>query len=277
MQWFTTGVSTTLVLILLGIISFFLLFAHHLSASVKENMAITMLLKNNVDEEEIQKFRTVLAQESYILAIDYISKEQALIEQTEAMGNDPSEFLGYNPFTPSFELRLKAVYANSDSLAWIVDALKNHAIVDEVMYPRALVDAININLHRASCILLVVAALLALVSFSLITSTVRLSIFASRFIIRTMKLVGAQWSFIRRPFMWRGFRLGIFSGLISDSALYAGVQTLINYDPSLREYINPEMLLAIGLIIPIFGILLTLSCTYISVGKYLHMRNTELN
>ena len=113
MQWFTTGVSTTLVLILLGIVSFFILFAQRLSDSVKE-----------ASRSDIHEFRTALKGERYVYALDYVSKEQALKEQVKAMGSDPSEFLGANPFTASFELRMNALYANSDSLAWITAKLK---------------------------------------------------------------------------------------------------------------------------------------------------------
>ena len=134
MQWFTTGVSTTLVLILLGIVSFFILFAQRLSDSVKENLTVTVLLDGEASRSDIHEFRTALKGERYVYALDYVSKEQALKEQVKAMGSDPSEFLGANPFTASFELRMNALYANSDSLAWITAKLKKNPLVEDVMY-----------------------------------------------------------------------------------------------------------------------------------------------
>ena len=208
MQWFTTGVSTTLVLILLGIVSFFILFAQRLSDSVKENLTVTVLLDGEASRSDIHEFRTALKGERYVYALDYVSKEQALKEQVKAMGSDPSEFLGANPFTASFELRMNALYANSDSLAWITAKLKKNPLVEDVMYQKELVDTVNDNLRRISYVLLGLAVLLALVSFALINNTVRLSIYSGRFVIRTMKLVGASWGFIRRPFMARSFNLG---------------------------------------------------------------------
>ena len=222
MQWFTTGVSTTLVLILLGIVSFFILFAQRLSDSVKENLTVTVLLDGEASRSDIHEFRTALKGERYVYALDYVSKEQALKEQVKAMGSDPSEFLGANPFTASFELRMNALYANSDSLAWITAKLKKNPLVEDV------------------------------------------------------KLVGASWGFIRRPFMARSFNLGFLSGLLADAVLWGGVHTLLQYDPSLSQYIHVDMLLVVGAAVLLFGLLLTLGCTYVSVNKYLRMKVGDL-
>lgn len=276
MQWFTTGVSTTLVLILLGMVSFFILFAHRLSDSVKENLTVTVLLKDGLKESEVNQYRKDLKSKDYVCALDYISKEQALKEQVEAMGSDPSEFLGANPFTASFELRMNASYANSDSLVWIATGLKKNAWVEDVIYQKELVDTINENLRRVSYVLLALAVLLALVSFALINNTVRLSIYSGRFVIRTMKLVGASWGFIRRPFMTRSFSLGFLSGLCADAVLWGGIYILLQYDPSLSQYISPDMLAAVGVAVLLFGLLMTLGCTYFSVGKYLRMKAGDL-
>lgn len=276
MQWFTTGVSTTLVLILLGMVSFFILFAHRLSDSVKENLTVTVLLKDGLKESEVNRYRKDLQGKDYVCALDYISKEQALKEQVEAMGSDPSEFLGANPFTASFELRMNASYANSDSLVWIAAGLKKNAWVEDVIYQKELVDTINENLRRVSYVLLALAVLLALVSFALINNTVRLSIYSGRFVIRTMKLVGAGWGFIRRPFMARSFNLGFLSGLCADAVLWGGIHLLLQYDPSLSQYISPDMLAIVGAAVLLFGLLMTLGCTYFSVGKYLRMKAGDL-
>lgn len=276
MQWFTTGVSTTLVLILLGLVSFFILFARQLSDSVKENLTVTVLLDEEAGAVEVGRLRKSLDQLPCVRALDYVSKEEALREQVEAMGSDPSEFLGANPFAASFELRMDASYANSDSLAQVTAQLKRNPLVSDVVYQKDLVDAVNENLRHVSYVLLVLAVLLALVSFALISNTVRLSIYSSRFLIRTMKLVGASWAFIRRPFMVRGFNLGFMSGLLADGLLAGGVYALLYYDPSLSEYIHPDMLVAVGVAVLAFGLLLTLGCTYFSVGKYLRMKAGDL-
>lgn len=276
MQWFTTGVSTTLVLILLGAVSFFVLFAHNLSESVKEQLTVTVLLDKNASAAETGKLQRRLQQSAYVAAVDYISEQKALEEQVRVMGSDPSEFLGENPYTASFEVHVKASYANADSLAQITSQLKRQAVVDDVIYQRELVEAVNDNLHRISFILLGLAALLALVSFALINNTVRLSIYSGRFIIRTMKLVGAGWGFIRRPFMVRSFNLGFLSGLFADALLYGGIQALLRQDSSFAQYIHTDMLVAVGAAVLLFGLLLTLGCTYFSVGRCLRMKAGEL-
>lgn len=276
MQWFTTGVSTTLVLILLGIVSFFVLFAHRLSDSVRENLTVTVLLQDEADEGEIRRFQTALRGKPYVYALDYISKEQALKEQVKAMGSDPSEFLGVNPFAASFELRMKAAYANSDSLSMITASLKKSPCVEDVLYQKDLVDTVNENLRRVSYILLGLAVLLALVSFALINNTVRLSIHSGRFVIRTMKLVGAGWGFIRRPFMRRSLTLGLLSALLADAVLFGSAHALLRYDPSMAQYVRLDMLVAVGVLVLAFGLLLTLGCTWFSVGKYLRMRAGDL-
>ena len=276
MQWFTTGVSTTLVLILLGTVAFFVLFAQRLSESVKENLTVTVLLREEATDADIARLRSGLQKASYVHDLDYVSKERALEEQVKAMGSDPSEFLGFNPFTASFELRMKASYANSDSLSVITAGLKKMPAVEDVLYQKDLVDTVNDNLRRASYVLLGIAVLLALVSFALINNTVRLSIYSGRFVIRTMKLVGASWAFIRRPFMARSFRLGFLSGLAADAALFGGGRALLQYDPSLALYVEPGMLAAVGIAVPAAGLLLTLGCTCVSVGKCLRMRAGDL-
>ena len=276
MQWFTTGVSTTLVLILLGTVAFFVLFAQRLSESVKENLTVTVLLREEATDADIARLRSGLQKASYVHALDYVSKERALEEQVKAMGSDPSEFLGFNPFTASFELRMKASYANSDSLSVITAGLKKMPAVEDVLYQKDLVDTVNDNLRRASYVLRGIAVLLALVSFALINNTVRLSIYSGRFVIRTMQLVGASRAFIRRPFMARSFRLGFLSGLAADAALLAGGRALLQYDPSLARYVEPGMLAAVGIAVPAAGLLLTLSCTCVCVGKCLRMRAGDL-
>lgn len=276
MQWFTTGVSTTLVLVLLGLVCFFILFARGLSDSVKENLTVTALLVDEAGGGEIARLRAEWSGKPCVCGIGYVSKEQALREAAEAMGSDPSEFLGANPFRASLELRMDAAYANTDSLVRVVDDLKRNPLVEDVVYEKDLVDAVNANLRNISYVLLALAALLVLVSFALIAGTVRLGVYSGRLVIRTMKLAGAGWGFIRRPFMARGFRLGLVSGVAADCLLAAGAYALLRYDPSLAAYIRPDMLAGVGAAVLVAGLLLTLGCTYFCVGKYLRMKAGDL-
>lgn len=276
MQWFTTGVSTTLVLILLGIVLFFIMFANRLSDSVKENFTITVLMSMKADEADVADFEAMLDTMPCISKVEYISKEQALSEQIEAMGIDPSEFLGTNPFSASFELKLNRDYAVSDSIAAIATGLKSHKDIEDVLYQKDLVDKVNENLRRFGYVLLALAVLLSLVSFSLIRATVRLSVYSGRYVIRAMELVGANWAFIRRPFMLRSTVLGLLSGLCADLVLLSGIVVLLHIDPALNEYVRTYMMVTVATVVPLFGLLLTLCCTYLSVNKCLQKKAAEL-
>ena len=192
------------------------------------------------------------------------------------MGSDPSDFLGANPFTASFEIHMKAAYSNSDSLNWISAYLKEQPMTDDVIYQKELVDAINNNLHHLSYVFLFLAGLLTLVSVALINNTVRLSLYASRFVIRTMKLVGATRGFIRRPFMSRSFYMGLTAALVANGLLFGGIQMITRYDPSTTVYFDDMMLLCIGILVIVISLTLTLVCTYISTNKYLRKKASEV-
>ena len=178
LQGVTLCISTALVLILLGMVVFSVLSARNLSAYVKENLTVTMMLGEDITDPEARQLCSELRKQSYISNLTYISKEQALKEQTAAMGTDPSEFIGMNPFVASIELQLKAEYANTDSLKWISKNIKADKRVTDVTYPQDLMDSVNHNLNKINLVLLVLAVLLTCVSFSLINNTVRLGMYA---------------------------------------------------------------------------------------------------
>lgn len=277
MQIFTSCISTTLVLLLFGVVVFFVQVAHRLSDSVKEDLVVSVLLSDDAENGMIQEYTRQLRQKRYISRLDYISKEQALKEHIEEMGTDPEEFLGSNPFSPAFEVHLKADYANTDSLNWITQDIKANTLVTSVVYQKDLIDSLNDNLHKASLVLLILAALLTFVSFGLINSTVKMSLYANRFLIHTMKLVGARWSFIRRPFLSRSFWIGLISAILANGILLAGIHLFLRYDPVLQNLISLHMQLIMAGCVLLAGILLTLTCSYLSVNKFLKMKAGELH
>ena len=197
MQFITSSISTTLVLLLLGLVVFFVLTAHNLSVYVRENISFSILISDDMKEADILKLQKKLNGESFVKESEYISKKQALKEQTEAMGTDPKEFLGYNPFTASIEIKLHSEYANSDSIAKIEKKIKRNTNIQDVLYRKELIDAVNDNIRNISLVLLALAVVLTFISFALINNTIRLAIYSKRFLIHTMKLVGASWGFIR--------------------------------------------------------------------------------
>ena len=276
MQFITSSISTILVLLLLGMVVFFVLSANNLSTYVRENIGLTVLVSDDMKQPEALKFQRELNEKAYVKESQYISKEQALKEQTEAMGTDPAEFLGYNPFTASIEIKLNAVYANSDSIAWIEKEILENKKVMEVSYPQDLLDSVNRNLQKVSLFLLGLAALLTLISFALINNTIRLAIYAKRFLIHTMKLVGASWSFIRKPFLIRNLWIGVLAAVMADAVLMTMAYMLVKYEPQLVEIITAQTMLVVMLSVLAFGVLITWMCAYISINKYLRMKASTL-
>lgn len=276
LQGVTLCISTALVLILLGMVVFSVLTARNLSAYVKENLTVTMMLGEDITDPEARQLCNELRSHPYISNITYISKEQALKEQTAAMGTDPSEFLGMNPFVASIELQLKAQYANTDSLKWISKDIKADKRVTDVTYPQDLMDSVNRNLNKINLVLLVLAVLLTCVSFSLINNTVKLGMYARRFTIHTMKLVGASWSFIRRPFLRNAMGIGVLAAVIADAVLGGGIYALSTYEPGVMKVITWQVMAITGGAVFLFGVLITLLCACFSVNKFLRMKAGDL-
>lgn len=276
MQFITSSISTMLVLLLLGLVVFFVLTANNLSVYVRENIAFSILISDDMKEPDILNYQKQLDAEPYVKETTYISKTQALKEQTEAMGTDPAEFLGYNPFTASIEVKLNADYANSDSIEWIKEDILSNKHVMEINYPQDLLDAVNRNIRKISLVLLGLAALLTLISFALINNTIRLAVYSKRFLIHTMKLVGASWGFIRRPFILRNIWVGILAALIADAALIGMAYALVNYEPDLLAVVTPQVMLTVMGSVFVFGVIITSLCALISINKYLKMKVSEL-
>ena len=276
MQFITACISTTMVLILLGLMLFLVLSAHRLSVYVRENLNFTVLLNNDAPESAILALQKRLDGEAFVKASAYISKEEALKEEVETMGSDPVEFLGYNPFSPSIELKLHAAYANADSVARLKERILADKLVTDVDNRQGLMDSVNRNISKLSSGLLAVAPLPTLISFALINNTVRLTIYSKRFLIHTMKLVGAGWAFIRRPFLRRNFWVGLSSGVLADAVLVAAAYTLVSYEQGLLAVITTDILLWVMLSTLLFGVLITCLCAYISINKYLRLSAGDL-
>ena len=276
MQFITAGISTTMVLFLLGLVVFFVLTANNLSVYIRENIAFSAILDDGIKETSIIKLQESLNKKDYVKQTVYISKDQALKEQIEAMGTDPSEFLGHNPFNASIEIKLNAGYTHPDSIKWIEKELTENKGILEVSYPQNLLDSVNRNLQKISVFLLGLAVLLSLISFSLINNTIRLTIYSKRFLIHTMKLVGASWGFIRRPFITRNLWIGILSGAVANAILTASAYTAVKYEPELLAIVSPESIMIVAAAVMVFGMIITTFCAYISINKYLRMKISEL-
>ena len=272
LQSVTSGISTTLVLLLLGLVIFFVLAAGNLSVYVREHINFSIILNNDMQERDILRMQKALNARPFIRSTQYISKDQALKEQTEAMGTDPAEFLGYNPFSASIEVKLKSEYTQADSIARIEELIKRDANVQDVVYQKELIDAVNDNIRRISLLLLGLAVVLTFVSFVLINNTIRLAIYSQRFLIHTMKLVGASWGFIRRPFLKRSFWIGLLSAIFADVVLWLVANWLVGKEPDLLEVITPMVMVQMSIAVLLFGIIITGLCALFSINKYLRMK-----
>ena len=277
LQAITLCISIALVLILLGIVVFFGFTGRNLSNSVKENFVVTMMFEHDMTTPEAQGVCQTLTKRPYIKQIQYVSKEQALAEATKEMGIDPTEFTdGENPYQSSIELTMRSAYANNDSLAWISKELKKMPKVTEVNYQKGLIEVVNRNLAKIGFGLLFLAVLLTLVSFSLINNTVRLGIYARRFSIHTMKLVGASWGFIRRPFVMRAVVIGFLGAVIANLVLAGCFYALYSYDPEIMSIATWDVLAITAGVVFLFGIIITALCANISVSTFLKMNAGEL-
>lgn len=277
MQVVTLCISTTMVLVLLGLVVLSVLTAHNLSNYIRENLTVTVYLGDSVSVKDGMQLCKKLQQEPYAKQVVYISKEQALQEQTIAMGTDPSEFLGTNPFVATLEMQVQADYANSESLKRIARKLRlNKRQVTDVAYQEDLTNKVNRNLQQASLILLALAVLLIFVSYSLISNSVRLSVYSRRFVIHTMKLVGASWGFIRKPFLKQAFSVALIASLLACAALGGVVYALYYYQPGAEEVVTIQELAITAGAVFIFGFIIMLLCTLLSVNKFLRMKAGEL-
>ena len=238
LQVVTLCISTAMVLVLLGLVVMSVFTARNLSSVVKENLVVTMVLEQDMTNPEAQQICRKLNARPYINHLEYISKERALKEGTKDLGVDPLEFAGVNPFLSSIDVTLKADYANTDSLRWITKELEAYPKVSEVNYQHDLIEQVNRNIAKIGIVLLALAVLLTFISFSLISNTVRLGIYARRFSIHTMKLVGASWGFIRGPFVRRAVVVGLVAALLACIVLGGTVYGLYHYEPEILSVLT---------------------------------------
>jgi cell division transport system permease protein len=276
MQFITSSVSAMLVLLLLGLVAFFVLAANNLSAYVRENLNFSVLISDDMKEADILNLQKQLNKEVFVKESVYISKKQALQEQTKAMGTDPQEFLGYNPFKASIEIKLNSEYANPDSVARIEQFIKQDNNIQEILYQEELINAVNDNIRNISIVLLILALVMTFISFALINNTIRLAIYSKRFLIHTMKLVGASWGFIRKPFLQRHIWCGVLAAVLANTVLMGAAYWLISYEPELLRVVTPEIMLYVMASVLVFGVIITFLCAYISINKYLKMKANTL-
>lgn len=275
-QFLTSTISTTMALLLLGALTLFVLTAKEIRNYVHQDMTVTTILADTTSETTAQNLVVTLGEKVYVHKIDFISREQALQEQVEVLGVNPHEFLGKNPFSISLEMKMKADYVCTDSLVWITEDLMQESAIVDVIYHEDIIETINQNLNTITYILILITVVLSVISISLINNTVHLGIYSQRFVINTMKIIGARWNFIRRPFMLRSLRMGLISAAIAILFLLIVVQWAIGIEPSLSEFLPARNVLTMIACVFAFAMVITLTCTFISVTHFLKMQERDL-
>ncbi|MBK7213788.1 MAG: cell division protein FtsX [Bacteroidales bacterium] len=275
-SYITSIISITLVLFMLGLLGMIILHGRKLSDYVRENISITILLKEDVSDDMILNFRQRLEHSGYVRTSRYITREEAAKELMKDLGEDFVQFIGYNPLPPTLDLQLKSEYANTDSIKKIEKKIMTNRIVKEVVYQKSLIDEVNSNIRKLTWIISGFSVILLLIAVILINNTIRLSVYARRFIIRSMQLVGATEAFIRWPFILRSMIHGLYAGVLSIVLL---VLTLLLAQDRIPELKNLQDNTQFGLFfaaIIVIGILLSAVSTFFAVRRFLHMKSDSL-
>ena len=274
--YLSSVISISLVLLLVGVASLLLVNAKSVSDYFKENMQVSVMMKQNVSDESALEFKERLEAERYIKSTVFISKEQGQRELAAQLGEDFLDVFETSPIPVSIDVTLEADYVSADSLEMVRAEISESSLVDEVVYQRSLVDALNANLSRISLILSIFIGLLLFISFVLINNTVRLNVFARRFTIHTMKLVGATRSFIRAPFLVQSAFQGIFAAFIAIIILLGLMFLMRSEFSQLFEIFRLDLLLVVIGIVIASGLVICLASTYFVVNKLISLRKDEL-
>ena len=275
-QTLSVYISTTLVLLLLGIMGILFVSGQSVSKKIKENFNMTVIIDSKVNEQTILELKKEIEQKEYVLGCKYISKEDALNEAKESLGADPMELLGENPYEAELEINLKQEFSDVEQMAVIEKELLKNTEVTEVIYHKGHIDTVNRNINKVALMLLVLLVLLTVISWSLISNLVRLSIYSKRFLLHTMKLVGATWGFIRRPFLLHNMWIGFIAGIIANSILGFAIYMIQQRSPEVAMLLPTNGLAIIGAAVIAFGITICTLCAFLSVNRFLRMRNNDL-
>ncbi len=272
----TSVISIALVLFLMGLICLIGLLGNKLSVYVKENLSFSIVLKDNVKDMEVKQMQRALDALPYIKSTEYISKEQAAKDLEEELGENPETFLGFNPLQASIEVKLHSQYANPDSLQLIENQIKRYTSVSELLYRKDMMEMVQTNMQRIGLILFGLAVVLTVISFVLISNTIRLLIYSKRFLIHTMQLVGATSGFIHRPFICYNVVSGILAAILAICMLTGALYYLQSELTGFIQILDiPTLLIVYGVVL-LLGILLSIFATYFSVNKYLRMSFDKL-
>ena len=275
-SYFSVVLSIGLVLFLLGILGLLVLNTKKMADHFKEQITISVFLKENAKEVEVDQLQKSLAMAEYTKLATYVSKEEAAEQHSEEIGENFIDFLGYNPLKNSIDVQLNADFVSPEQIEGIATEISKKNYVDEVSYDKPLVGLLSDNVKKISFWILVASAIFTFIAVLLINSSIRLSIYSKRFIIKTMQMVGATKIFIRRPFLWTNIKLGMLGAVIALLALAGALFYLNNNFPELNLFQDSTILILLFVGVFVLGVLISLISTYFATQRFLNLRTDEL-
>ncbi len=275
-SYISVVVSISLVLFVLGAFGLLIMNAQTIAKQVKENFAMTILIERDASEQELRQFQKEINLMDAVKSSQFISKEDAAEVLKEDLDEDFISFLGYNPLLDAIEVKMNAAYVENNFLSSFQEDLEKREFISELIYDKPLIQLMNDNIQRISYFLVGGALVLSLIAIGLINSSIRLSIYSKRFLIKTMQLVGATKGFIRRPFIWRSFRHGIYGAVIALSLLASLVYYAGQWIPDFQALQQQTILISIGILILLLGVFISMICTFFALRKYLKLKTDQL-
>jgi cell division transport system permease protein len=275
-SYFSVVLSVFLVLFLLGILGLFIINSKKLANDFKENIAMTVFFKNEAKDSIVKAFGTQLKASPFVKSYKYVTKEDAAKEHTDIIGEDFMTFLGENPLQNSYDIHLKGDYVIKDSITKIEAGLRQNTMISDIVYDKQLVNLVNDNIKKVSMWILIISGFLAVIAVLLINSSLRLSIHSNRFIIKTMQMVGATKSFIRKPFVMRSIKLGMIGAALAVVALVGVLIYVETSFPNLGILEDKAMIGLVLLTVLGIGILITWLSTYFATQRFLNLRTDDL-
>ena len=275
-SYISSIISISLVLFTLGILGLHVISSQKLSNDMKENIGFTIYLNDSVSNADANYLKKLLDASTYVRSSQYYSKEDAASLMEKELGEDFISYLGYNPLSAFIDVRLKADYANNDSIPKIESWLKQFQQVKEVDYQKSLVNLVNENVSRLGLVVLAFGALMLFIALVLINNTIRLSVYSRRFLINTMKQVGATWGFIRKPFLLRSILHGLYASIIAIGLLSGLIYGIRNEVADILQIVEPYYIMGIFAAVTLVGIAINLTATLLAVNKFLRLNADDL-
>lgn len=275
-SYFSVVLSIALVLFLLGILALLVLNTKKMADRSKEQITISIFLKDNAKEIEIEQLQKTLTMSDYAKSATYVSKEEAAKQHSEDIGEDFVDYLGYNPLKNSIDVNLKADFVTAEKVTEIAETLSEKSYVEEVSYDKVLVGMVAKSVEKIGFWILTASAIFTLIAVLLINSSIRLSIYSKRFVIKTMQMVGATKTFIRRPFIWQNIKLGMLGAVLALIAIGAVLYYVNNNFQDLGLLDEPYIIISLLLGVFVLGILISLISTYFATQRFLNLRTDEL-